>query len=94
MLPDLCTRCLTPEEAAIDRAYAGIIAGLRVEKRFHACLLAIAQGMAANPSLQIDTCAPRAFVERAFELASALSEAADMDADDDDDDDAPRILQP
>lgn len=27
MLPDLCTACLTPDERAIDQAYAGIIAG-------------------------------------------------------------------
>lgn len=79
MLPDLCTACLTPDERAIDQAYAGIIAGLRTEQLFQRCLLAVAQGLAANPSLQIDTCATRAFVERAFELATALAEAADAD---------------
>lgn len=93
MLPDLCTACLTPEEAAIDKAYAGIIDGLRVEQRFHQCLLAVSQGMAANPALQIDTCAPRAFVERAFELASALAAAA-VDDEDDEDEGVPRIVAP
>lgn len=94
MLPDLCTACLTPDERAIDQAYAGIIAGLRSEQLFQRCLLAVAQGLAANPSLQIDTCATRAFVERAFELASALSEAADVDADDDEAEPTRRIVTP
>lgn len=91
MLPDLCTACLTSEEAAIDKAYAGIIAGLRTEQLFQRCLLAIAQGLATDPSLRADT---RAFVERAFELASALSEAADTDADDQDDDAVSRLVVP
>lgn len=79
MLPDLCTACLTPDERAIDQAYAGIIAGLRTEQLFQRCLLAVAQGLATDASLRADT---RAFVERAFELATALAEAADTEADD------------
>lgn len=98
MLPDLCTACLTPEEAAIDRQYAGIIEGLRAEleqDRFERYLLAIAQGMAANPAVQIESCRPEDFVVRAFDLATGLSEAASADDDQDDNDtDRPRIVQP
>lgn len=79
MLPDLCTACLTPEEAAIDRQYAGVIDSLRAElaqDRFERFLLAVVQGMAANPTLNIESCARRLFVERAFELALAAEEAS------------------
>lgn len=94
ILPDLCTSCLTSSEAAIDKAYASLIEGLRGERLFERCLLAVAQGLAANASLQIDACTPRAFVERAVELATALAEAADVDADDEDDVVVSRLVVP
>jgi hypothetical protein len=88
-LPDLCSRCLTPEEAAIDHAYASMIDGLRAEleqDRFERYLLAVAQGLAANP--HVDPHDLRAsgkrewFVTYAFALALGLSEAAAPDVDD------------
>lgn len=91
-LPDLCTFCLTPEEAAIDRAYAGILASLRDEQLYQRCLLAVAQGLAANPVIQADTCASHLFSARAAELATALLAEAQLGVPEEEDDDPARRL--
>jgi hypothetical protein len=100
ILPTLCTSCLTPEEAAIDKAYEGIVASLREElkqDRYERFLLAIASGIASDPSLLItDAKSVERFVLRAMTLASALSDATDPDPDVDEeaDDEPSRIVTP
>lgn len=97
-LPDLCTRCVTPDEARIERQYESLFQNLREElqqDRFERFLLAVTQGMAANPGIQVETCKTEDFVTRAFELALGLSEAAAPEGDDvDDDDPASRLVVP
>lgn len=87
-LPDVCSRCLTPDEERLEAQYASLIEDLRAEleqDRFERFLLAVTTGMAANPGINVETCKSEAFVQRAFELALGLSEASAPDVDDDDD---------
>jgi hypothetical protein len=87
MLPDLCTACLTPEEAAIDRQYASAFESLRVElqaDRAERVLLAVLQGLAANPPINIDACRADLYAERALELARAVAATAFPDEPEDD----------
>jgi hypothetical protein len=99
-LPDLCSKCLTPEEAAIERQYESLFENLREElkqDRYERFLLAIASGMASDPSLLItDAKSVERFVLRAMTLASALSDATDPDPDVDEeaDDEPSRIVTP
>lgn len=98
-LPDVCSRCVTPDEARIENQYSSLIENLREElqqDRFERYLLAIAQGMAANPNINIDSCRPDLFVLRAIELALGLSEAAAAEVDEGDDEDGTltRIVVP
>ncbi len=85
-LPDVCTRCVTPDEARIELQYQSLLENLRAEleqDRFERYLLAVTQGMAANPGINIETCKAEAFVIRALELATGLSEASAPEVDDD-----------
>ncbi len=79
-LPDLCSHGLTPEEAAIKRQYASLIENLRAEleqDRFERFLLAVVQGLAANPTFaNLEMSTTRSFVEHAFALACATEEAS------------------
>jgi hypothetical protein len=89
---------LTPEEAAIERQYTSLIEGLRSEleeDRFERCFLAIAQGMAANPGINIESCLPDVFVARAFEVAVRLHGAArpvDIPEDEEPNDRSPLVM--
>jgi hypothetical protein len=98
-LPDLCSRCLTPDEARIEAQCASLVDNLREElaqQRFERFLLSVVEVVAANPGINIETCRADAFVGRAFELAlGLLREVSDPEgADDEDDDGAPRVVMP
>jgi hypothetical protein len=100
MLPNLCTSCLTPEEAAIDRQYASLFENLREElkqDRYERFLLAVVTGMTSDSSLLLrDAADVERFVVRVMTLASALSDATDPDPDVEDDapKEEPRIVTP
>ena len=87
-LPDVCSRCLTDDEERMEAQYASMVDGLRAEleqDRFERFLLAVTQGMAANPGINIESCRAETFVVRAFELALGLSEASATTTDDEGD---------
>lgn len=96
-LPDVCSRCLTADEARLERQYASLIDDLRAEleqDRFERYLLAVTQGLlAGDPASGHHT---EKFVEQAFHLALALSEAAPEvdEADDDGAQPATRLVVP
>ena len=96
-LPDVCSRCVTPDEARLEQQYGALVEDLRAEleqDRFERFLLAVTCGMAANPGINIESCRAEGFVVRAVELALGLSEASAADVDDDDDDTGARIIRP
>jgi hypothetical protein len=87
-LPDVCSRCLTPDETRLEAQYASLLANLRAvleQNRNERFLLAVAQGLLANPGTKLDAFQVEAFVGRAFEIAIGLVDAAD-EVDDEGDD--------
>lgn len=95
-LPDVCTRCTTEDERRLEAQYESLFQNLREElkaDRFERFLLAIAQGMSANPGINIESCRGEAFTVRAIELAQGLCDATDPDVDDGEDESSP-IVEP
>lgn len=84
------------DEERIERQYQSLFENLRAElqrDRFERYLLAVVQGLLANPNyIKLSADAAETFTVLAFNLATALSEAASPETDVEDESPSPLVV--